>query len=272
MYIFIDVDGTLVEDNQNIPESAVRACRQAKEKGHMLFLCTGRSKAELYPEILNIGFDGIIGAGGGFIEYQGEMIRKLHVETDVLAKTLKFFDDNSIDYYIESNEGLFASAGCKAHLGRLLDSDPHQFGKSDDNPFLKALIEHQPLMRADINKICFLSQPKIPFTVIAEFFNEDYEVHHATVPAFGYNSGELAVKGVSKSNAISILLDHINGSQNDTMAIGDGDNDLDMLAYCRIGVAMGNATKRLQAIADWIAPDVSDHGLHEALKHYQIID
>ena len=68
--IFFDVDGTLVVGGprEYIPDSAVRAIRSAREKGHLCYLCTGRSAAELYPFILDVGFDGVIGAGGSYVQ------------------------------------------------------------------------------------------------------------------------------------------------------------------------------------------------------------
>lgn len=72
--VFIDIDGTLLTENGIIPESAQQACRQARENGHLLYLCTGRSKAEIYDSIWNIGFDGLIGAAGGYVESGNEML------------------------------------------------------------------------------------------------------------------------------------------------------------------------------------------------------
>lgn len=72
--IFIDIDGTLLMENGMVPESAVQACKQARENGHLLYLCTGRSKAEIYDYIWEIGFDGLIGAAGGYVESGGEML------------------------------------------------------------------------------------------------------------------------------------------------------------------------------------------------------
>ena len=54
--IFLDVDGTLVDYHNRIPESAIKAIRQAREKGHLVYVCTGRSKAEMQPELWEIGF------------------------------------------------------------------------------------------------------------------------------------------------------------------------------------------------------------------------
>ena len=56
--VFLDVDGTLVNEGGLVPESAQRAVREARANGHRVFLCTGRSPAELWPQIRDIGFDG----------------------------------------------------------------------------------------------------------------------------------------------------------------------------------------------------------------------
>ena len=64
--IFLDADGTLLHHSGIIPESAVKAIKMAKEKGHKICLCTGRQHCELYGDLLNIDFDGIItGSGNG---------------------------------------------------------------------------------------------------------------------------------------------------------------------------------------------------------------
>ena len=75
--IFFDVDGTLVDvrpAREYVPESTIKAVRETRKKGNLCFLCTGRSLAEIYPHILDIGFDGIIGAGGGFVTIGDEML------------------------------------------------------------------------------------------------------------------------------------------------------------------------------------------------------
>jgi len=72
--IFLDVDGTIIDYDNHIPESAVVAIRKAREKGHLVYVCTGRSKAEMPPEIWDIGFDGMIGGNGSYVEHEGQVI------------------------------------------------------------------------------------------------------------------------------------------------------------------------------------------------------
>ena len=66
--IFLDVDGTLVDYENHLPESAVLAVRKARENGHRVYICTGRSKAEVYENIWEIGLDGMIGGNGSYVE------------------------------------------------------------------------------------------------------------------------------------------------------------------------------------------------------------
>jgi len=72
--IFIDIDGTLVNEKGMIPESAKLAVRKARENGHLIYLCTGRSKGEIFDDILSVGFDGLIGAAGCYIEVEQETL------------------------------------------------------------------------------------------------------------------------------------------------------------------------------------------------------
>ena len=78
--IFFDVDGTLVSDTggiEHVPESAKRAIALTRAKGNLVYLCTGRSKAEIYDFILECGIDGVIGAGGGYIEIGNQMLYQI---------------------------------------------------------------------------------------------------------------------------------------------------------------------------------------------------
>ena len=58
--VFIDIDGTLADENHVVPESAKIACKQAQANGHKLFICTGRSVPKIERSILDLGFDGVV--------------------------------------------------------------------------------------------------------------------------------------------------------------------------------------------------------------------
>lgn len=266
--IFVDVDGTLCNDQGLVPESAAQAIVSARKNGHLVYLCTGRSKAEIYDFIYNIGFDGVIGAGGGYIQVGDDMLVHKKVKSEDVKHMVDYFSENEIEFYLESNGGLYASPGLVNQLKDIMK----QIGEPESNHFIESMITGEDLYRDDINKACFLDNGKLVFSDIVEEFSGEFSVYQATVHVFGPNSGELGVPDVHKANAIEELLEHLGLDQADTIAIGDGLNDVEMLDYCATGIAMGNAKDGLKAIADYITTTHDEDGIANAFKHYQLID
>lgn len=274
--IFMDIDGTLVNDHGIIPDSAKQAVRQARENGHLVFICTGRSKAELFPEILEVGFDGIIGAAGGYIEIDEEVLLHERVSTEDVEHLVAYFDEHGVDYYLESNGGLFASKNCKAHIRKIIDNflmeNPHAREEVEKGlqPFHDCLIEGENPIRDDINKISFLGSD-VPISEISREFEAKFTVISSTVPIFGENSGELSVPGIHKATAIEILINHLKIDKQNTFAYGDGLNDLEMLEYVQYGIAMGNAKEPVKLAADDITDTHDEHGIYNSFKKYGLL-
>lgn len=278
--IFFDVDGTLVDvrpAREYIPESTIKAVRETRAKGNLCFLCTGRSLAEIYPYILEVGFDGIIGAGGGFVTIGDEMLYHKKVSNEDVHRVVDFFEENGYDYYLESNGGLFASEKLIPRLEMItygdVENDLAAKKKKEEEPshFITSLIEGESMYRDDVNKICFLENKDIPFQTIVDNFSNTFNVIHCTVPMFGDDSGELSVTGVSKASAIETLINHLNIPRENTYAFGDGLNDIDMLEFCNTGIAVDNAKDGLKAIADEICDDIADDGIYKAMKKHNLI-
>ena len=187
--IFLDVDGTLVNDLGVIPDSARTAIRAARANGHLVFLCTGRSLPELFDDITSVGFDGVIAAAGGYVEYDEQVLVHTNVAVADVLRAVEFFEAHDVQYFLEANSGLYASTGLPDRLRELL------FGGVTDEtilaelergfgPFIEQMIVGQPLRRDDINKISFLSGGATLDEVRAELADA-FTVIPATVPMFG---------------------------------------------------------------------------------------
>lgn len=270
--IFIDVDGTLTNAHEQIPSSAIYAIQKARSIGHQIFLCTGRSKPELYDFIVNIGFDGYICAGGGYVEINQKVLYHKKFEEKDLHSIIDFFNEHEIDFYVESNHGLFASKNCKKHLLDILYEETQDREKALSHPFYNVLIDQADLYQLqDVNKICFLGSTT-PIEQVEEAFSDRFTIMHCTVEMFGKNSGEVVIKDMNKAFAIHSLLEAIHMDQKDTFAFGDGKNDIEMLEYVHTGIAMGNAHEALKAIADDVCASVDDEGLYQSFVKYHLLE
>jgi Cof subfamily protein (haloacid dehalogenase superfamily) len=275
--VFIDIDGTLLMENGIIPESAQQACRQARENGHLLYLCTGRSKAEIYDSIWNVGFDGLIGAAGGYVESGNEMLYHQKVTPEDVKHLVDYFNTHEVDFILESNTALYGSRNLQPHLERriygdlLNDPAAQERKRLSPHPFIATLVcGEENLYLEDVNKVCFL-ESSLTFEQIREELDGRFTAIQCTIPVFGENSGELMIPGIHKASAIARLLNHLNIPREDSIGIGDGLNDLEMLEYCQVGIAMGNAREQVKAVADDITDRIEEDGLYNCFLKYGLI-
>jgi Cof subfamily protein (haloacid dehalogenase superfamily) len=275
--IFLDIDGTLCNDSGVVPASAENAIKQAHQNGHRFFLCTGRSKAEIPAEVLDLPISGIIGAGGGYCEVEGEVILHQVFDSAELKKLIGFLEEHGVEYYLESNQGLFASANLRSCLVKLTlnglaeNSVEGQAKINEIKWFLDFLIEDPSRIDyEDVNKLSFVNHA-IPYEIIHKKYNGDFHMLRSTVPAFGADSGEIGIKNINKKTAIEKLLAHIRQGKEDCLAFGDGENDIPMFEAVATGIAMSNASERLKAVADEITYSSDEDGIAYMLEKMGLV-
>lgn len=265
--------------NGEVPESAKLAIQQARRNGHLVCLCTGRSKPEMVDNILAIGFDGIIGAGGGYIEMDDKIVHHETMPKEAVMEIVNYFNSYNIGYYLESNDDLFGSDNCveaiHARVTKGLTPLSEAYIRADKefhwfcnllNQYKNKTIDYE-----NVNKISFISNEKHPFHTITNKFSKRFTIYQTTVPQFGKNSGEIAVKGVDKAQAVQFVLKQLNIPKHNTMAYGDGDNDIKMFEAVNYGVAMENATKNLKRIAKEITSRAEGDGIFLSFQRNHLI-
>ena len=272
--VFIDVDGTLVTYENVLPESAVSAIRKARANGHRVYITTGRSRAEVYQNIWDIGLDGMIGGNGSYVEDHSQVILHQLITRDQCRRIVDYLHERGLEFYLESNNGLFASENFEtAGLTAIREYSKRKGRASSTLTIREAfpdMIFGGELYRDDLNKVSYLLNTYQDFLDTRDHFPD---LENNTWGGVGETAlfGDLGVKNITKAHALQVLLDHLGASVQDTIALGDAKIDIPMLQLCRWGVAMGNAGEETKAAADYITDDVENDGLWKAFEHFGLI-
>lgn len=275
--IFLDVDGTIVDYHNHIPNSARKAIQQARENGHLVYVCTGRSKAEMPDEIWNIGFDGMIGGNGSYVEHKGQILLHQLIPYETAKRVVDWLEARGLEFYLESNNGLFASRNFREVARPTLRTYALGKGASEDQVLhmeaedaLHGLIYDGDLYRDDLNKISFILHSYQDHLDSKEAFPE---LKAGTWGGRGEEVlfGDLGVKDINKAYAVDLILDHLDADRANTIAVGDAKVDIPMLQACQIGVAMGNGGPEILAVADLITDDVGQDGLYKAFEKLNLL-
>ena len=112
--IFFDVDGTIYEGGRGTPESTRKALERLKENGHIPILCTGRPKASMFPEVLDLNFPGMICGAGTYMEYEGRILRNLLLPNEVLMQEVPRLEKAGCCVVLEGPEYLSCRADQEA--------------------------------------------------------------------------------------------------------------------------------------------------------------
>lgn len=274
--IFIDVDGTLVDYENHLPESAVKAIRQARKNGHKVYICTGRSKAEVYPPLWEIGLDGMIGGNGSYVESEGVVVMHQLITLEQCKHIVDWLHERKLEFYLESNNGLFASEHFEEEGEPVIQEYSKRKGKENAEKITMKeafpdMIYGGELYRDDVNKVSFILRS---YQDHLDSIQEFPDLQPGTWGGKGEIAlfGDLGVKDITKAHAIDQLLNYLGAKCEDTIAFGDAKVDIPMLEYCHIGVAMGSGGDEIKAMADYITDNVDQDGLYNAFVHFGLIE
>ena len=103
--LFFDIDGTLVDfGNSTMSPSTADALINAKQNGHMIFLCTGRSYNQIYPSLKAFDFDGVVAAAGGYVTVGDKVIAHHVYGQNLLQKVLDTVGDNNTGLIFQTKD------------------------------------------------------------------------------------------------------------------------------------------------------------------------
>ena len=254
-YIFLDIDGTLVDFQGKLADSALKALETAKSNGHKLFVCTGRQRSQIYPWLLEkVEFDGAVCSSGAYVMADGECIAQHCFSKEYITFLSDYFTAAHTPYCVQTEHTLMLEKWCGDAIVEHYLADGIDRGKIDSLFGMTKIVGSvQELTVAE--KLIYYGAPKGRYS----FGN------------MGDRCGEVTDSRYTKATGMAEILRRFDAPQSATIAFGDGDNDLEMMDFASFGVAMGNGTQALRAAADMVTDDINSNGLYNAFKKLGLI-
>jgi hydroxymethylpyrimidine pyrophosphatase-like HAD family hydrolase len=247
--VFLDIDGTLIDGTDGPFPDDIEQIKAARSAGHKVFLSTGRSIASLPPPLRSVDWvDGVVAGCGATVTLRGNTLYRGSVPPDLLPEICKLYFKNGKWCVFEGETGIFG-------IGRYFIFDygetPLPIGSVDDFP-----LKYRNEIISKVTMEGFLTAQERAVFEPALRINE-FAVYSEAIVA-----GETKVSGMDK------ILAALGLPRDCAVAIGDSENDLDIVKAAGLGIAMGNACGQLKSAAKVITGNVGRGGVAGAIKKY----
>lgn len=242
--IFLDVDGTMIAGDGTVATRDIEALRLAQQKGHLVFINTGRPSGNWPHEIDDIPLDGACMGCGSYITLKGNVIFEQWMPKQLVRDLVLCARETGMNLILEGETGV-VQINCP-------ENTPFGYFEPMEDDFLDRPI-------AKYAKLCVTGMiPARAETLLSTYFTMiDHETYLEAVP-----------NGTDKGKAVRLVMEALNLPMENSIAMGDSLNDLDMLNVAGIAIAMGNACDELKMAADYVTASVSEGGIAQALEKY----
>ena len=260
--VFVDIDGTLCDSRQRVPDSAVRALSRVRERGHRLFVCTGRSVPEIYPRFIDLGFEGVVGGAGGYAAVGDTVLLDERMPAEHVRILTALWEELDAFFVWQGPDQMGPSEGYLDFFVPRAGTHPEdwiEYARSI-TPFIVDIDAG-----AFTKVTAYVPPNNASMEAVTEALPDGYRAIIGSVGAAGYVPFEILPTRLSKAVGIQAVCKHIGIPLSDTVAIGDSNNDVEAVACAAVGISIGGGCEDLVAVADIVAPGVCEDGLAWAL-------
>ena len=244
--LLLDVDGTLLSfETHKVSQSSIDALKKVHDSGIKIVIATGRAASDLH-EIDAVPYDGVIALNGAeCVLRDGSVIRKVAIPAQDFRKSMELAREFDFAVALELNEGVFVNR---------LTPTVEQIAGIVEHPVPPVVDIEEMFERKECCQLCFYFDEEAEQKVMPLLSGLSATRWH---PLFA----DVNVAGTSKATGLSIFADYYRVKV----------SEIPMLKAAGIGVAMGNASEKVQSVADFVTDTVDNSGLYKALKHFGVI-
>lgn len=256
--IAADMDGTLLNDNKIITEATLQVIKAAVKGGAVFVFATGRPPAAVssYQKLIGTAFPVIAYNGAMILDGSGSVIFEQSLSAGAARSILRRASEYNTTAFIWSHNRLFVNK---------LNSRAARY---KINVITEPLLctDEEALIREGITKILWFDTPGR-----SAMFQKELAGKLTADTTFCPSTPEYLEffnSGVSKGRSLLRLAASLGIKREEIIAFGDNYNDLEMIEYAGLGVAMANAPEEIKAAADFVTRNNNDDGVGCALSHF----
>ena len=258
--VFFDIDGTLLDHSAHaVPESTIRAVEALREKGILTFTATGRHVTQM--DTLPLGgmtFDGAVALNGQYCTNTEGVIYRCPIPRQDIAALLDYLKQDPHPCILIEEDGMFIN-------------------------FHNAYVERvQAAIRSPMPPLGDMERGYTePVYQALLYISDEDKARLPPLPGIRFSSWRLGgpelsgaeLYPVSGGKAVGIekVLAHYGIDRSETMAFGDGENDVDMFGVVGTAVCMGNGCQEAKDAADYVTDDIDNDGIWKALVHFGVL-
>ncbi|MHC5269189.1 Cof-type HAD-IIB family hydrolase [Enterococcus sp. LJL98] len=262
--VAIDLDGTLLNGQKKITPRNQAALMAAKAQGVKVVICTGRPLPAIHPFLKELNLEE---AGDYSITFNGGLVQK-NDTGEMIEKNVLTFSEVEQLIALAQNLNLPLDLLSEGHVYNVATSVENQSLYSTMNP----LLTHIPVAIEDV-------QPQLVYNKAVIGFEQTFlDAQIQKIPAAIRETFEVIKsremllefmpQGVTKAYGLSLLVRDLGLHPAEVMSIGDEENDLSMIEYAGLGVAMENAVSVVKAAADVVTKSNEEDGVALAVEKY----
>lgn len=251
---FFDIDGTLMDHSiGQIPSDTKEALAELRRSGVKIFTSTGRHLLELQElGVTELSFDGHVLLNGQIcLDKEEQLIDACAIPEEDMQGALRWFDEMELPVaFVEQKQIYINFINDRVRKTQAdISSELPKTGRFDGNPvYLVNVFADE----ADVNRVLA-------------------DMPHCRMTRWNPYGVDIIAAGNSKAKGMERVLRYYGIDQEEIIAFGDGENDMEMLQFAGIGVAMGNADPEVKEIADYVTDSVGEGGITHALQHFKLI-
>ncbi len=262
--LVLDIDGTLTTSQKDISPETKRAIMEIQERGHLVMLASGRPTPGMmrYAKELELERN-----GGYLLSFNGARIINCKTGDIVFQKVLpRQIIPGLYRFAIEHDLGLITYLGDHVILGTRSDEYVELEAKINGIP-IRPVDNFVSFVDFDVNK-CLMTAPPEKAEKCMKLLQEKYKDTlsiYRSEPFFI----EIMPKNIDKATSLDRMLETVGLKREDAICCGDGYNDISMISYAGVGVAMKNAREEVKQAADYITEKTNDEdGLVEVINKF----